>query len=74
VVKLHVVERVAQNLREPDETSLDVSQQDEMGGAEEYRAYANRQPHHRDVGREFIPVRVGVECAEQGRIEQQEHR
>ena len=74
VVELDVVERVGDDLGHPHEAGLDVLEEEQMHGAEQQPAEADRQPHQRDVVHELGRAGVRLEDAEQGRVEVERER
>ncbi len=71
-VQHDVVERVRDDLGEPHETRLHVTQEEQVDRAEDQSAEAHPQPHQADVVDELVVVQVRVEEAEQRRIPPQQ--
>src|SRR4249920_3999365 len=74
VVEPEVAERVGQDFRHPDKTRLDVTDEEQMDGAEQQPADAYREPYLGDVAHEIGRRGPGGENSEQGRIEVQHQR
>src|SRR4051812_29286111 len=66
VVELEVAERVGDYLGHPDEAGLDVADEEQMDGAEQQPADADRQPDLGDLTQEVRGRGPGREQAEHG--------
>jgi len=74
VVELEIAERVGQNLGHPDQTGLDVADEEQVNRPEQQSADPDRQPDLGDLPHEIGRRGPGREEAEQGRIKVQHHR
>ena len=67
VVQHDVVERVGQDLGEPDQPGLHAADEEQVDGAEQQRAGGEADPEHRQVLQEAAEIGVRL-------LEQAEHR
>src|SRR5258708_21179762 len=74
VIELQVIERIGNNLCHPDEAGLDVADKEQMDSAEQETADPDREPDLCNLTGEISKGDPWLEQAEQGRIEEQDHR
>ena len=73
-VEFHVVKRIRDDLRQPDEPGLHVAQIEQMHGPKQQRADADDEPYLTDVPHELLAAGVGRHQPEKGRGQQQQRR
>jgi glutamate-1-semialdehyde 2,1-aminomutase len=74
VVEDHVVKRIGQDLRAPDQPRLHIAQHEQLDRPHAQGHHGDDQPHDGDVADEMAPARARLERAEQRRIDQQHER
>src|SRR6267142_506257 len=74
VVQLEIAEGVGEDLRHPDQTGLDVTDEEQVDGAEQQPAGSDHEPDLGHLAHEVRRRGPGREQAEQGRVEIQYQR
>jgi len=68
VVKLDIMKRIREDLRQPHQSGLHALQEKQVQGPEQQSAEAYRDPEHRHVTQEIGGALVGLEDPQKGRI------